>query len=370
MFAWLRRARDPGGSRAESENEAGRLSELASEAWRAGVLPEAERLSRDALARAPEVPALHYLLGAILFDRGDHSSALPALEACLERVPDEPLAQHARVRAALCRMRAAPEHEPPLERMRGEAPEISVIICSITPEKFERVNRNYSELLSGLRHEIIGIHDARSLSEGYNRGVRKSRGDLLVFSHDDIEIFAPDFAAKLVNRMHDFDVLGLAGTDRVCGGAWVDAGWPHVYGQVGMRAPDGFIAGTYVVREQVSAPMQGLDGVFFACRRAVLEAVPFDETTFDAWHLYDLDLTYSAARAGFRLAVGNDLLIVHDSGGNFGEQWRRYARTFMTKHGIPVPQDYHLRSVQYCPAPMRSVGEWRSFTSYITGSVR
>ncbi len=66
---------------------------------------------------------------------------------------------------------------------------ITIIICSIDADKYARVTRNLSERLAGQAYEIIGIHDARSLAEGYNRGVRRSRGDLLIFSHDDSRSF-------------------------------------------------------------------------------------------------------------------------------------------------------------------------------------
>jgi len=56
-------------------------------------------------------------------------------------------------------------------------PRISVLICSIDADKYARVTANYQRLLSGHPHEIIGIHDARSLAEGYNRAVQKSRGE-------------------------------------------------------------------------------------------------------------------------------------------------------------------------------------------------
>jgi len=37
----------------------------------------------------------------------------------------------------------------------------------------------------------VRIPDARSLAEGYNRGLRRARGDLLLFSHDDVRIVTP-----------------------------------------------------------------------------------------------------------------------------------------------------------------------------------
>jgi hypothetical protein len=367
VFGWLRRLRTLAGAREAVDGEVDRLYARASDAWLGGRLSEAERCARRARALSPELPALNYLLGSVLLDRGDHPGALAALEACLERRPAYPLAQHARAKWALCRSRAAPYY-PALEQLRGTAPRVSVIICSIVPAKFERISANYVDLLAGVPHEIIGIHDARSLAEGYNRGIGKARGEILVFSHDDIEIVTPDFAAKLANRLAESDLIGIAGTDRVCGGSWIDAGWPHVFGQVGLPVPNGVIASTYILRGASAAPMQALDGVFFACRRAVVDKIVFDERTFDGWHLYDLDFTYSAALAGFRISIGSDLLVMHQSGGNFGEAWRGYARKFMAKHLMEAPQDYAFKKLEFAAVLMSSVQEWRSFTHYMTAS--
>ena len=68
------------------------------------------------------------------------------------------------------------------------ASSLSVIICSIDPSKFATCARHYEQLLAGRRHEIIGIHDAKSLAEGYNRGLARSTGDIIIFSHDDVLI--------------------------------------------------------------------------------------------------------------------------------------------------------------------------------------
>src|SRR4029078_13283635 len=77
-----------------------------------------------------------------------------------------------------------------------------------------------------------------------------------------------------------------------------------------------------------------LDGVLIAARREVLRAVPFDAATFDGFHLYDLDWSYRASKAGFRIGVAGDLLVVHQSRGTYGAAWERYARRFCAKHGV------------------------------------
>src|SRR5882724_172154 len=109
---------------------------------------------------------------------------------------------------------------------------ISVIICSIHNDRFAAVAKNYSDLLKHEPHEIIRISDARSLCEGYNRGIAASRGDILIFSHDDIEILTADFASRLKEHLANFDLIGVAGTSRLLRGGWQDAGPPYIFGQV------------------------------------------------------------------------------------------------------------------------------------------
>src|SRR5467141_3918616 len=116
---------------------------------------------------------------------------------------------------------------------------ISVIICSIDATKFARVTSNFGKRLVGHPHEIVGIHDARSLAEGYNRGARQARGDLLIFSHDDIEIVSTDFAEAITRATETLDVVGVVGTSQVLAAYWPAAGHPYLHGWVAQPAPDG-----------------------------------------------------------------------------------------------------------------------------------
>ena len=97
---------------------------------------------------------------------------------------------------------------------------ISIVICSIDARKIAAVSEMYARLFAGHAHEIIHIPDARGLCEGYNRGFAQSRGELVIFSHDDVEFRAPDFAERLLGHMAHCDVAGVAGTDKLSGGDW------------------------------------------------------------------------------------------------------------------------------------------------------
>lgn len=217
-------------------------------------------------------------------------------------------------------------------------PAISIVICSIDAEKFKAVSQTYADALAGESYETIAIHDAKSLAEGYNRGIAQSRGSIVVFSHDDIEILTPDFARRLRNYLNVYDVVGVAGTTCLIDAKWLAAGHPHLHGNVTHPAGQSgeFEITLYGARATAVKHIQALDGLFFAVRRKVLDAVRFDAETFDGFHCYDVDFTFSAYQKGFKLAVCNDLTLIHRSDGKFDESWALYRERFLAKHGAKL----------------------------------
>ena len=211
--------------------------------------------------------------------------------------------------------------------------ETSLIVCSVDDSKFRAVSENISSRLRDTFHEIIRISDARSLAEGYNRGIEQSSGDRLIFCHDDVEILNDDFAQRLDETLSHSDIAGVVGADLVINGYWASAGPPHVGGHVICPNPDGggFAISLYGP-PTLPNPVQAMDGCFMAINRRVAEKIRFDGQTFDGFHLYDLDFTFSAFLAGFRLAIADDIDLVHASIGTFDETWRGYAQRFATKY--------------------------------------
>lgn len=212
----------------------------------------------------------------------------------------------------------------------------SVVICSKSPEKFHRVSTQYRHLLRGEHHEIIGIHDARSLGEGYNRGLSASRGDAVIFSHDDIEIWTQDFAERIARHLARFDCVGVAGTNMLVSANWCDAGPPHIFGQVATPSDNAYQVGIFGSARRVMGGMQALDGLFLAFRRPVIESIRWDEVTFQGFHCYDVDCTYRAFLAGYRLGIAMDLAIFHHSHGHYAEAWKHAARLFHQKHAATL----------------------------------
>ncbi len=307
---------------------------------------------RQALAVNPDSADICNNLGAALQDEDNDEEALVYLRRAIELKPDLNPA-HALVLTLQKRVRAdawlTSQDMAGWEdwgKRHAAAPKISVIVCSIDEAKLEKVRNNFSERLNGENWELIAIRDARSLCEGYNRGIRQSSGEILIFAHDDIEILSPDFRHKLKCYLNACDVLGVAGTRRLIGPSWVNAGWPWLHGQV--VHPDGaaWKICLYGVTTPLQMDIQALDGLFFACRREVAEKIGFDENTFDGFHFYDLDFTFSAYRAGFRLGVANDIAVIHYSEGNYNATWEGYAQRFLAKHGAALEQQPHAKDLR------------------------
>ncbi len=212
----------------------------------------------------------------------------------------------------------------------------SIVICSIDDAKHARATALYERLYQNIPHEIIVIRDARSLAEAYNRAIAASAGEIVVLSHDDIDILASDFAARLQNHLQEeYDIVGVIGATKMTGPAWGWSGHPHLRGWIthhDYATNEWFV--DVVSPQCVVGNMTVLDGVFLAANRAVFDVVQFDAEMFDGFHLYDIDWSYRAAMAGFRLGVAGDLLLVHESRGRFDPAWERYAERLCAKHAV------------------------------------
>lgn len=215
------------------------------------------------------------------------------------------------------------------------AAKISIIVCSIDAMKFARVSECYEHILADHPHEIIGIHDATSLAEGYNRGIGHASGDILIFSHDDILILDPGFPEKITERLKIYDILGFAGTDKLVGATWFGATQAHTHGVVSHGKPGEkhLTLNVFGVSDwPIKGGIQAIDGLCMIATRETVQAVGFDAATFDGFHLYDLDFSFSAYLAGRKLGICYDIPIIHESSGNFSDQHRHYAERFLDKY--------------------------------------
>ena len=238
-----------------------------------------------------------------------------AMQALLDVLPAETLACPSGMKLAL-RAREA----------------ISIITCSVDDARFTRASASFARALADWPHEIVRIADARSLAEGYNRGLGLARGPIVVFTHDDVEILADDFGHRLSRHLQSCEIVGVAGAERVAGPAWSHAGHPWLHGCVVYPSGDGYEITVYSRRAPLATGLIALDGVFIATRRDIARRVDWDAETFGGFHGYDIDFSLRAAKMGLRLAAATDLGVVHHSRGHYDDAWHKSAKLLMTKH--------------------------------------
>ncbi|MDJ0839392.1 MAG: glycosyltransferase [Acidobacteriota bacterium] len=220
-------------------------------------------------------------------------------------------------------------------------PVFSVITCSIDAKKYAHFADNIRAVF-GAQTQLVKIDDARSLTEGWTRGLASAESDLLVFCHDDIEILDERTPQYLLEDLTDYDLVGVAGASKLVTGNWVAAGFPYLHGSIITAEPGSRCFTHYLYGcgrdDVITSNIQALDGVFIACRRRVFEAVEFDTKHFDGFHLYDLDFCYAAHLAGFRAAVDLRLRLIHYSGGSYDKAWRKYRSRFDRKYAGRLPK--------------------------------
>jgi tetratricopeptide (TPR) repeat protein len=336
--------------------------------WETRQWPQAQARVEQALALSPDLPALHFLLGNILADAGQSAAAQHALARCIACKPPQFIHLGARSLHALlgARERLARGDAPPLLALgnvlgeHASPPMVSVIVCSINPERRAHTEQMYRRLLAELPHEVIVISDGQSMCEGYNRGLRQARGELVVFSHDDVIIHSPDFAARLVRQLQRHDVIGLAGTTQLRYGSWFSPDGA-LFGQVGgLTGNNQLQALIYDITGSATPDIQAIDGYFMAARRNVALQLGFDEATFGHWHLYDIDFSWRAHKAGMRCAVANDILAVHLSPGHFDSVWQAQVDLFLQKHQRAKPPAGYRNFARPLDAiAINTVEEWR-----------
>ncbi len=326
-----------------------------------------------ALELNPDLAEAHYNRADLARIGNDLDAALAGYQRALALKPDFSPAYYGYFVSLLESLKAAPLGDStnlagPPASLPG-TPEFSVVVCSHRPEQHAAVRATFARALAGSAWELQIIADATSLAEGYQRGAAASRGQFLIFAHDDIDVLNDDLPAVLRRQLAAADLIGIAGTDQLVGAHWQDAGWPHLHGMVCRPLPAAEGGGVSVCLFGTSAPLidgiQAIDGCFFAARRELLDRVAFDAATFDGFHLYDIDFSYAAHLAGQRVAVSSELLISHRSPGHYDRVWQAYAERFVSKYQAQLPASAPIRQRYFPMATLPDLASAKFFAEHM-----
>jgi hypothetical protein len=228
---------------------------------------------------------------------------------------------------------------------------ISIIICSIHPERCEKVLKNISETI-GIGYETI-VFDNRKEDWGicrvYNHCAEKAKYPFLCFIHEDILFGTQNWGKIIIDFMEktpDCGVVGFAGgfqAQKNFSSWWAGEtrknvwdgynGKNDVYLKISYRNhrysnPDG----------KSACQVLCIDGLFQFVRKSVWEEIKYDEMTFLGFHFYDTDFTLSVSER-YNNYVLLDFDVFHDSEGHINTEYVKEMFIFQEKWNKKLPKN-------------------------------
>jgi len=177
-----------------------------------------------------------------------------------------------------------------------------------------------------------------SLPKLYNRGLKESSNNIVIFMHDDLIIETTNVTKKIVRLFEnnpDHGIIGIAGTNNLLNGMW----WTDrksMYGQV-KHQHEGKIH-----RNNYSGPyleflknVVCVDGLFFAVHKERIKE-NFDED-FEGFHFYDIPFCVANYCKGVKIGVTTKIMVIHKSIGMVNKQWEKNKLFFEAKYGNLLP---------------------------------
>ena len=219
---------------------------------------------------------------------------------------------------------------------------ISVIICSRTPELSNKLEENIANTI-GVGFELVVINNSEkqfSIFEAYNLALKKSRGELQVFVHDDVLFHTPNWGAIITEIFDSSDDIGLIGVAGNTIKTQMPSPWwggpgkkfnciiQHYEGELPAKQLE------YGFNDSSMEEVAVIDGVFMAMKAD--HRIGFNQKLV-GFHNYDLDLSIKHHSFNKKVVVTNQVQLEHFSGGTINKEWYSTTDTFHRLHWDNLP---------------------------------
>lgn len=169
-----------------------------------------------------------------------------------------------------------------------------------------------------------------SLTQIYNKGLKESVNDIVVFMHDDLILETSNMTPKIVKlfeKHSEYGIIGIAGTDKLTSGMW----WQNrenMFGVVGhihegKRHVNHYSKGVF---NDVLKDVVIVDGLFFMVRKSLLKK-EFNEQ-FNGFHFYDISFCVENQFEGVKIGLTTKFGVTHKSVGITNKQWEKNKLLF------------------------------------------
>jgi len=207
---------------------------------------------------------------------------------------------------------------------------VSVVISTrkIDDEYLKHVEKMFSHPNTEI---LIYENDGEmSLTQIYNKGLKESVNDIVVFMHDDLILETSNMTPKifkLFEKHSEYGIIGIAGTDKLTSGMW----WQNrenMFGVVGhihegKRHVNHYSKGVF---NDVLKDVVIVDGLFFMVRKSLLKK-DFNEQ-FEGFHFYDISFCVENQFEGVKIGLTTKFGVTHKSVGITNKQWEKNKLLF------------------------------------------
>jgi len=207
---------------------------------------------------------------------------------------------------------------------------VSVVISTrkIDSSYYDHVKRMFSHPNTEI---LMYENDGQmSLTQVYNKGLKESVNDIVVFMHDDLILETSNMTPKIVKLFEkhpDYGIIGIAGTDKLTSGRWWD-NRENMFGVVGhihegKRHVNHYSKGVF---NDVLKDVVIVDGLFFIVRKSLLKK-EFNEQ-FEGFHFYDISFCVENQFEGVKIGLTTKFGVTHKSVGMTNKQWEKNKLLF------------------------------------------
>jgi len=207
---------------------------------------------------------------------------------------------------------------------------VSVVISTrkIDSTYYDHVKRMFSHPNTEI---LMNENDGEmSLTQVYNKGLKESVNDIVVFMHDDLILETSNMTPKIVKLFEkhpDYGIIGIAGTDKLTSGSWWD-NRKNMFGVVGhihegKRHVNHYSKGVF---NDVLKDVVIVDGLFFVVRKSLLKK-EFNEQ-FEGFHFYDISFCVENQFEGVKIGLTTKFGVTHKSVGMTNKQWEKNKLLF------------------------------------------
>ena len=207
---------------------------------------------------------------------------------------------------------------------------VSVVISTrkIDSTYYDHVKRMFSHPNTEI---LMYENDGQmSLTQVYNKGLKESVNDIVVFMHDDLILETSNMTPKIVKLFEkhpECGIIGIAGTDKLTSGMW----WQNrenMFGVVGhinegKRHVNHYSKGVF---NDVLKDVVIVDGLFFMVRKSLLKK-EFNEQ-FEGFHFYDISFCVENYLEGVKIGLTTKFGVTHKSIGMTNKQWEKNKLLF------------------------------------------